>query len=137
MSISLVAVLVIVLSHWVFDFVFQAEEWANNKSKNIGALLSHTITYSGLWVIPMSLLFGFNNPHQEVRDLVNDTMVFVFITFICHTITDFFTSKWVSRKFERKEYGSPIPNTGGFTVIGFDQVLHYFQLFLTYYFLTR
>ena len=31
----------------------------------------------------------------------------------------------MSRKFERKEFGSPIPNTGGFTVIGLDQVLHY------------
>ena len=137
MVISLYSVLIIVLCHWVFDFIFQAEEWATNKSKRLGSLLNHTITYSGLWVIPMLFLFGFHNPHQEVVNLVNSVMVFVFITFICHTITDYFTSRWVSKKFERKEYGSPIPNTGAFTVIGFDQVLHYFQLFITYYIMIK
>jgi hypothetical protein len=64
-----------------------------------------------------------------------DVLAFVGITFVAHTITDYITSRIVSRKFANKEFGSPIPNTGAFTVIGFDQVLHYIQLFGTYYLL--
>jgi hypothetical protein len=59
------------------------------------------------------------------------------LTFLCHFITDYITSRIVKKRFEDKYYGSPIPNLGAFTVIGFDQVLHYAQLFLTYYFLTH
>lgn len=60
---------------------------------------------------------------------------FVGITFICHTATDYVTSRIVSKKFAKGHYGSAIPNFGAFTIIGFDQILHYIQLFLTYYIL--
>ena len=54
------------------------------------------------------------------------------ITFISHTITDYFTSRIVSKRFKDGHLGSAIPNLGAFTVIGFDQVLHYIQLFTTF-----
>jgi hypothetical protein len=60
------------------------------------------------------------------------SLLFGVITFITHTATDYFTSRIVSKKFAKQEYGSPIPNFGAFTIIGIDQVLHYIQLFLTY-----
>jgi hypothetical protein len=63
--------------------------------------------------------------------------VFVFITFVLHTTTDYYTSRIVSKKFANNHYGSPIPNFGAFSIIGFDQVLHYVQLFLTYYYLRQ
>jgi hypothetical protein len=62
-------------------------------------------------------------------------LYFWIITFVAHTITDYFSSIIVSNKFAKKEYETSIPNTGPFTIIGIDQVLHYIQLFGTYYLL--
>ena len=120
--ISLYAIFLIIIIHWIADFVFQAEKWALGKSKALKPLLMHTFTYSSIWYVAI-LIYS--------HDL-NSSMWFMIITFVAHTITDYFTSKFVSKKFERKEFGSPIPNFGGFTYIGFDQVLHYVQLILTY-----
>ncbi len=127
----------IVLVHWIADFVFQAEEWANNKSKNNIALYKHVITYSTLWLLPICLMLGIERPHETTEWYVYSTLIFFVLTFCCHFITDYITSRIVSKKFANEEYGSPIPNTGAFTVIGFDQVLHYAQLFLTFHLLTR
>jgi hypothetical protein len=113
--------------HWIADFVFQDEKWALGKSKNWSDLLSHTSLYSLLWFIPMIILLGVNwKP-----------FVFVFITFVLHTTTDYYTSRIVSKKFANNHYGSAVPNFGAFSIIGFDQVLHYIQLFLTYYYLKQ
>jgi hypothetical protein len=127
----------IILVHWIADFVFQAEEWANNKSKNNIALYKHVITYSTLWLLPICLMLGIERPHETTEWYVYSTLIFFVLTFCCHFITDYITSRIVSKKFANEEYGSPIPNTGAFTVIGFDQVLHYAQLFLTFHLLTR
>jgi hypothetical protein len=115
----------IVIMHWICDFVFQAEKWSLEKSKRLAPLLKHTLTYSSLWVVPVWLM---------TYDFIG-ALWFSLITFLLHTITDYFTSKIVSAKFEAKYYGSPILNFGAFSTIGFDQVLHYIQLILTWYFI--
>jgi hypothetical protein len=114
-----------VVIHFIADFIFQAEEWATNKSKSNFALFKHVTAYTIIWSV--SGLFIFSDPFKY--------LTFLLVTFVAHFITDYFTSRIVSRKFANNEYGSPIPNFGAFTVIGFDQVLHYGQLFLTYHFL--
>ncbi len=121
----------IIIMHWIADFIFQAENWALGKSKSLTPLLKHTITYSLLWIIPVYFMT------QDVYIVMYNWMslfLFVGITFVVHTITDFFTSKIVSKRFADNYYGSPIPNLGAFSIIGFDQVLHYVQLILTWYF---
>jgi hypothetical protein len=73
----------------------------------------------------MTLLLGING------------VIFVGITFIIHTLTDYFTSKHTSKQYLLKNFGGPIPRKMDFFVaIGFDQVLHHTQLILTYYFLS-
>ena len=131
----------IILIHFVADFIFQDEEWATNKSKSFKALIKHTATYSFIWYL---VGFGFavwgnhfGGPSAKDLGWSPWMGLFPIITFVAHTVTDYFTSKIVSRKFGKGEYGSPIPNFGAFTVIGFDQVLHYAQLFLTYHLLTN
>lgn len=114
-------IMLIIMVHWVADFVMQNEEWALNKSKDNEALLKHTITYSIMWFFALLPYFG-----------LGDILLFTLITFLAHTITDYFTSRWVSGKFQRKEMGSEIPNLGAFSCIGADQVLHYVQLFITF-----
>lgn len=130
----------IVVIHFIADFIFQAEEWATNKSKNIVPLVMHTFTYTLVWMIPAGFLFSSPCDFSPIFGRCADIpklFTFLGITFFAHTVTDYFTSKVVSKKFAKGEYGSPIPNFGAFTVIGFDQVLHYAQLFLTYHLLTN
>ena len=126
----------IIVVHYIADFIFQAEEWAENKSKNNQALLSHVATYSTFWVVASFIMFGVNQPGHTVEWYVVHSMIFAITTFILHFATDYITSRIVSKRFGNKHYGSPIPNFGAFSIIGLDQVLHYAQLFLTYYILT-
>jgi hypothetical protein len=53
-------------------------------------------------------------------------LLFPIITFIAHTITDYFTSRLNAKLWAKG-------NVHNFFVsIGFDQYLHYLQLFITY-----
>lgn len=121
--------LFIIIIHYIADFIFQAEEWAINKSKSLGSLLSHTLTYSLVTLILSLFLLHFKYGVT--------LLLYTGINFISHTIIDFVTSKIVSKKFENNQLGSDIPNLGAFSVIGFDQVLHYTTLFISYYLLTK
>jgi hypothetical protein len=127
----------IICIHFVADFIFQAEEWALNKSKSNYALFNHVFTYSIFWVFGSCILFGYVNKSQSTDWYVINSLIFGFITFVAHFITDYITSRIVSKRFAKNHYGSPIPNFGAFTIIGFDQVLHYGQLFLTFQLLTK
>ncbi len=135
---SLVEIFSIIIIHFVADFIMQDERWALNKSKNWDALLMHTITYTSVWLVIALIIDVYTN--QTTNDWYFDTLdvqLFLLITFVCHTITDYFTSRIVSKKFAEGKYGSAIPNFGAFTLIGGDQVLHYIQLFATYYYLIK
>lgn len=122
--LSIYELLSLIIIHWFADFLMQDEKWALGKSKNNRDLTYHVLTYSSIWLgyfIVYSIIF--NNYKM---------LWFAPITFVCHWLTDYFTSRIVSKKFENKQFGSPIPNWGAFTIIGIDQVLHYIQLFVTY-----
>lgn len=116
----------LIIIHYIADFIFQDEKWANNKSKSIKALLNHTITYSVVFGILTFLI-----PNLEFNNIWS-WGAFVYFVFIGHTLVDFITSKIVSKKFANKQYGSKIPNFGAFSIIGIDQVIHYGMLFFTY-----
>lgn len=133
--LTLTEIFAIIIIHWIADFIFQDEKWALGKSKNWEDLILHTLTYSLMWIGAGLIwcLFDLTSA-PKIATLM---LWFFSITFIFHTLTDYFTSRIVSKKFANKEYGSSIPNFGGFTIIGFDQVLHYVQLFLTYYILKK
>ena len=128
MSKILMLFLVVVI-HYIADFIFQDEKWATNKSKDNKSLLTHTFTYSIITLIGWNLLF-------DGLSVYNQFIVFGF-TWSLHTLTDYITSRIVSRKFFYKELGSPIPNFGAFSMIGMDQVFHYGQLFFMFYYITE
>lgn len=174
---TLTEILLIIIIHWIADFVMQDEKWALGKSKNWTDLLSHTFVYSIIWILPMWMLISFYSVNTPYWVNVDNMVLFCIITFIFHTATDYITSKIVSKKFAEetpynlkldttilhigdtissysdhkhphiimdaydnhykvKRYNS-IPNFGAFSLIGFDQVLHYIQLFGTYYLLVK
>lgn len=131
---SLTIILAILFIHWVADFLFQDVEWANNKSKDSYALTKHVLMYSAIFTTGMTIIFYIGD-YNLVGSIVLG-FIFGIITYICHWWTDYFSSRVVAKKFAEKEYGTPIPNTGAFTVIGLDQFIHFTQLFLTYQLLT-
>ena len=112
-------ILTFIFVHWVADFLCQTRWMANNKSKEITPLLTHTGLYTLIWIIPINFIFV----SYKVMAL------FLLVTFIFHTITDYITSKETSKAYKDKMEHK------FFTLIGFDQFLHMAQLFLTYYFL--
>ena len=121
-DINIYIALTLLFWHWVADFVFQTDKQAQGKSKNWEDLLSHTLTYSVSWLVPICILFSMNPDLHEI------TIPFTFVgaTFLCHTITDYFTSRLNSKLWAEKKVH------WFFVSIGFDQFLHYLQLIITY-----
>jgi Protein of unknown function (DUF3307) len=120
--ISIWNIVIVVLYHWFADFVMQRGVDGKNKGHSLKHLLIHTTIYSILWFIPMVFVLGYLK-----------AFIFVIITFISHTITDYFTSKKTSKEYLNGNFGGDsLPRRFDFFVtIGFDQSLHYIQLFLT------
>ena len=126
MDISIV--LYVIFAHWVADFVLQTDWQAQNKSKNNLALLKHTSIYSLTMSIGLSSILVINYGLNESELYVGTFITigyFGLITFVAHTITDYFTSRINSRLWGRKEVHN------FFVSVGFDQFLHYAQLFIT------
>jgi len=88
---------IIIFIHWIADFVLQTDWQAQNKSKNNFALLSHTSNYSMVWLLPMCFVFGMMKEGATTEWIVWSTLYFSVITFVVHTITDYFTSRLNSK----------------------------------------
>lgn len=120
--LSITTLVSILFTHWIGDFILQDEQWAINKHKDNQLLTFHVLMYTGFWGV-MLLLQGYD---------FKSVLLFCSITFFFHFLTDFVTSKITHIQHDVEWYGNAIPNFGMFTVIGFDQLLHYIQLILTY-----
>lgn len=125
---NLIEIFTIIIVHWFADFVLQTDKQAKGKSKNWNDLLSHTLTYSIVWIV-IGLLWCLFDIQINTSKIAGYILWFTSITFIAHTITDYFTSRLNSRLWSEGKVHN------FFVSIGFDQVLHYVQLFTTYYFL--
>lgn len=122
---------IILIVHWLLDFVFQTHYEATNKSKNFNALISHTLTYSAGWILFLvffslynALAYPFTPP--PTNQLLIDICIFGVITFVIHTMIDYITSKQTAKLFIKQDYHN------FFVLIGFDQILHYLQLWFTF-----
>jgi membrane-bound metal-dependent hydrolase YbcI (DUF457 family) len=149
--LTLTEIFSILIIHYIADFIVQTDKQAKGKSKNLEDLLNHTLTYSLCWFIVGYIIAYFQNTMYERGMYIAYSVIFFFITFVCHTITDYFTSRLNNRLAPKEEtimlkyeqmYPEPFvrfPEGRSyhnlFIGIGGDQVLHYIQLFLTYYFL--
>jgi hypothetical protein len=135
--VILILIFSVLLIHWVADFICQTDSMAQGKSKSISMLLLHTSTYTGIWFLAFIILsFGaIFSGHLNPEDLGIPVGLKIFwflpITFICHTTTDYFTSRLNTKLWEKKDVHN------FFVSIGWDQILHYVQLFLTIYYLTK
>jgi hypothetical protein len=92
------AFLILMLIHWIADFVLQADWMAKNKSKYMIILITHCFIYA--------VCFSMALPAK-----------IVFILFLTHFVIDFFSSKLNSYLYNRSRHYF-------FVSIGFDQLLH-------------
>lgn len=118
--IGLITVLYLLFSHWVADFLFQTTEMGTGKSKSLKILLKHT----GIYALTMLLMSSF-----LLELTVSDILIFGLVTFVFHTVQDWATSRLTSTQFAKNRYNGW---DGAFTIIGFDQFLHYLQILITY-----
>jgi len=112
-------VLALLFLHWVADFLLQTDWQAKNKSKNNNALLRHTAIYSLVFTIAATI-YGI----YTVNDFFG--LSFGFITFVCHTITDYITSRINTYLYAKGDVHN------FFVSVGFDQFLHFAQLLITF-----
>ena len=117
--IELKVVFFLIIVHFLADFCLQTHEQAINKSSSNKYLFYHVGTYSLAWFFAM---WGFCGIWQMA-------FMFATMTFSLHFATDYVTSRISKKFFEAKDFHN------GFVVVGFDQVLHYFQLLVTFVFL--
>lgn len=116
---SVFVVLWVLFAHWEADFCLQTRWQASNKSKNWNALTRHVLVYTITAEVLVAPLFG----------RLLDDGIFVGVTFMAHFITDAITSRITARLYAKGDLHN------FFVVIGFDQFLHYVQLFATLWWL--
>lgn len=122
MTTNVITVLYLLFIHWIADFLCQTDYMAQNKSTSNKALLLHTVTYTSVMFLGTISLLNIS---------ILRLLLFAGITFISHTITDYFTSRLNSRLWNEKKVH------WFFVSVGFDQWLHFAQIFLTYIYLTQ
>ena len=108
---TLFYVSIILLLHFIADFILQSDKIAKTKSKSNKALLQHVCIYTSVMI--------FVGP------------LFAIISGILHFCVDYITSRWASYLWNKND----IHNF--FVVIGFDQLLHMLMLIWVWYFIGR
>ena len=122
--ISVLEIFVILFVHWYADFALQTHWQATNKSKDNLALTLHVTTYSLSWIGPIAvLLYYYSN---DVYSAILFGFIFSVITFCVHWIIDYFTSRLNTKLWFKNDMHN------FFVSVGFDQFLHFVQLFITY-----
>ena len=114
--------LYIILVHWIGDFVLQTNAMAQNKSISNGWLTKHVIVYSMVTnILWLPIIFV-----MQLKLNSFDYFFAMLLIFSLHWVTDYITSRLNSKYWRLKKIHE------FFVSVGFDQVLHYFQLFLVF-----
>lgn len=123
-EINIYVLLALLLIHWFADFVLQTHKQATEKSTSNRQLTMHVLVYSGIWMLVCNFYSVLTGNYKIMA-------LFPIITFICHWITDYFTSRLNSYLYKKGD----IHNF--FVSVGFDQILHYVQLLITFQILSN
>jgi membrane-bound metal-dependent hydrolase YbcI (DUF457 family) len=100
----------ILLFHWLGDFVLQTDWMAKNKSHDLRALGGHVLVY-GFCLLPLTGLICWH---------------WVVVNMLLHFAVDLVTSKITKYLYEKED------RHNFFVVIGFDQLLHTTILIYTF-----
>lgn len=112
--ISYTNILIILICHFVFDFIFQTDAMAKGKSTSNKCLIQHVGVYSlGLCLMALTL-----NTSLKFWYLV----LWVVINTILHFATDYVTSRINSYLWKKQDVHN------FFVGVGADQMIHYATL---------
>ena len=112
----------IILVHWIADFVLQSRMMGENKSTNNVWMATHCFVYTTATIILWLPLMCFTILPLDY----NSTLLAGLFVFLTHFATDYISSRMTTKYSKSKKWYA------FFTTIGFDQVVHYTQLFLIY-----
>mgnify|MGYP000291670645 CR=1 FL=1 len=122
----MISIILIFLTHWLSDFICQTHEMSIKKSKSLLWLSYHVLVYSTVTTLCWMAFFG-----RDFDSFNTTTLLILSITFLTHWFTDYFTSRWTSKLWEKKDVHN------FFVVIGFDQLIHATTLLITYNYLIQ
>ena len=102
---TLIEIFAIIIIHFIADFILQDEKWALGKSKYWSDLVSHTFTYTFVFFV-FYIIFALTSSinYGLKADYYGHTICVMWyfpITFIAHTVTDYFTSRIVSKSLQK------------------------------------
>ena len=108
----------LILTHWIADFICQTDNMARNKSKSNIWLGKHILAYMGILFI-FTVYAGWYLPKIL-------TFLFVLTNGAVHFVIDYFTSRQTSKLWAKGEVHN------FFVVVGFDQAHHMITLIYTF-----
>lgn len=141
-----VIVYVLLVTHFVADFLCQSDWMALNKSKDWWALLSHVGMYAAVLIAGVSIWLVWTIGARA--PMPHGTEMFWVVNTAAHFVQDAITSRITSRLWFVQIVPVPPISIGDecygfaaradlrkrhwfFVTIGFDQLLHYVTLFVT------
>lgn len=107
---------ILLITHWLGDYVFQTSKMALGKSKHLKWLSMHVLAYTGVLSVCALVVFP-----------LKIALSYTLINGVLHGITDYFTSKLAAKYQDNPRIFFP--------VLGFDQLLHVLTLYVTYLYL--
>lgn len=113
------ALVLVLVAHWVADFICQTRWMADNKSKSWSALTQHV----GVYGVVMLGVATFILPSPPL-------VAWWAINVVAHFVTDAVTSRITSRLAARRSW------YWFFAVVGLDQLIHTLTLILAWEWLT-
>ena len=105
---------IIILAHWIADFICQTNWMAQNKSESYKALSLHILCYTTALALVMFLLT--QNTNSFLYALING---------VVHFVVDAITSRITSKLYAKGDVHN------FFVVIGLDQAIHMATLIAT------
>lgn len=113
---DIILIIQILLIHYIADYLFQVEKWAQSKSHNVLALMKHIVTY----MLVFGFLLFFCLPIS-----INSLILFLLVNGFIHFWVDFTTSKITHSLYNTQNW------FWFFKVLGIDQLIHFITLFIT------
>lgn len=98
-------IVVVLIAHWIGDYLLQGNSIANNKGRSVRWLLIHVALYSFVLISSSLLFFSWR-----------EALLFGAINAVLHFITDFITSRLSARYRETPRIF--------YSILGFDQLVH-------------
>lgn len=106
-------IVLIIILHFIADFLCQTRNMGNNKSSSNIVLAEHILTYSGVFLVASFITPAFG-------------IIFVLVNAFGHAITDWCSSrigKWFHEQNQLYWF---------YATLGLDQTIHMLTLILTY-----